>query len=595
MEVWLTLFAVILGLSAGLIGVALARMPRTSVAPPLYAFVGAGLLWGIGGLIADTAIDLASKQAGIAILYSGSITLPALWWMIALRWADEAGAELPFRSAAWTHVPLAFAGSMWLVMITNPWHGAFLTPIVGGHNIYQPFWYVIAIPSYGLILAALGVGLAVIHRSSLRETRRQGAVLVSASLVTLVGNAIYVGGLISVDTTPVVLAASGALLVVGMAREGLFGVMPWALPEIAANHPDGLIIVGPDGHTRFANARAHELLAPIDIRSSLSFVDILGDARFRPESSDLVEGAAGEPWATLTRDGGVLFRLEGDCPRWLHLSASVVRGLRGRTRGHYIRIIDLTSQREAELHARQTRRLDSIADLTRTLSRQFQGSFALVHNNAELLLADSGRGADSERKLGRIIEAAKYGSDLAQQLQLYTGSIDTRRVMLELSEVVGECCGLVETDLPAGVELVFTRSEELLPVHVDAIQLRHCIFDVLMNATESMTDADGAIRVWTGMRHVDPAREALVWGVDQPPGDFTYVRIRDEGGGMDREIEERAFEPYFSTREKDRGVGLPTVLGIARAHGALVELENEPGAGCTFTLYFPLERDPDTC
>lgn len=591
MEIWLVLSAVMVGLGAGLTGIALTRLSRTSLASPLYAFVGAGVLWGVGNVLADIASSASLKQTGIAILYSGAIVLPALWWTIALRWADEEGAELPFRSPAWTHVPFAFAGLMWLVMITNPLHGEFLIPVVGGRNVYQPFWYVMAVPSYGLIFAALGVELVVVYRASCREARRQGAYLISASLVTLIGNAIYVGGLVSVDATPVVLSASGALLVIGMAREGLFGVMPWALPEIAAKHPDGLVVVGPGGHIRFSNARAQELLAPIDIRSSIAFVDSLSDSRLRPESAELAERIAGDPWTTLGRDGGVLFRLEGECPRWLHLGASVVRGRRGRTRGHCIRIVDMTAQKQVELHARQVRRLDSVADLTRTLSRQFQSSFALVHDNAELLLADSDRKAGSERKLGRIIEAAKYGSDLAHQLQLYTGSVDTRRVMLELSEVVNECCDLVDEDLPRGVEVDYLRSEELLPVHVDAIQVRHCIFDLLTNAIESMADTGGAIRVWTGLRRIDPARESLVWGADQPAGEFAFVRIRDEGGGMEREIEERAFEPYFSTREKDRGVGLSTVLGIARAHGALVELVNEPGTGCTFTLYFPLERD----
>jgi len=111
-----------------------------------------------------------------------------------------------------------------------------------------------------------------------------------------------------------------------------------------------------------------------------------------------------------------------------------------------------------------------------------------------------------------------------------------------------------------------------------------------MNAIEAMADTDGEIRVRTGARWLDPANTALVWGDDQPAGEFALVQVRDEGGGMDPETEERAFEPFFSTRQKDRGAGLPTVLGIARAHGAPVALLSEYGRGCEVTLYFPLER-----
>ena len=126
---------------------------------------------------------------------------------------------------------------------------------------------------------------------------------------------------------------------------------------------------------------------------------------------------------------------------------------------------------------------------------------------------------------------------------------------------------------------------------MDAIQIRHCIFDLLTNAIESMADRPGEIQVSTGAAFVVPAEMELVWGADERAGEFAFVRVRDEGGGMDPETAERAFEPFFSTRDKDRGTGLSTVLGIARAHNALVELRNEQGRGCTFTLYFPLERE----
>jgi signal transduction histidine kinase len=112
-----------------------------------------------------------------------------------------------------------------------------------------------------------------------------------------------------------------------------------------------------------------------------------------------------------------------------------------------------------------------------------------------------------------------------------------------------------------------------------------------MNAVESMTHARGLIRVWTGSQTIDPDDMTLVWGEEQPAGAYAFVRVRDDGGGMDPETEERAFEPYFSTREKNGGLGLSTVLGIARAHHAPIALENEAGRGCELTIYFPLESE----
>ena len=293
-------------------------------------------------------------------------------------------------------------------------------------------------------------------------------------------------------------------------------------------------------------------------------------------------------WKRLASREGLTVRMTGS-NRWLHLGATPVEG-RGRGEsGYYLRIGDATARKRAELVAAQTRRLESVASLARTVSRDFQGVFAIVQGNAELLAAEEGVDPRAQRRLSRIVEAASYGADMAQQLQIHTGTFDTARVALELGEIVEETCGMGEAELPEGVTIVHRRAERLLPVEADPIQIRHCIFNVLVNAIEATAAAGGEVQVSTGARSLDPSTLArLVSGREEPPGDFAWVEIRDEGGGMSSETEERAFEPFFSTRGKDRGNGLSAVLGIARAHGAPVALVNEPGRGCTFTLYFPL-------
>jgi signal transduction histidine kinase len=589
MQIWLALSGVIGGLCIGLISLAVLRLPRTPIRPILYAFLGSGVLWIVGDLIASLATTSGWKQAGLAILYTGAITLPALWWLVALRWADDVEAGLPLRSPAWRWVPLAFAGAMWLVMITNPWHGAFITPVIGGHNVYQPLWYAATLPNYGLILASLAVALEVARRVARSEVRRQASFMIAASGFTLLCNALYVSRVVELNATVVSLSISSALLLVGMAREGLFGVLPAALSAIAAGHPDGVVVVGPDRRVRYANGRAYVLLGPFVPRANVPILDAFRGAEQVAEIDGGGElGSEERWWKRLASREGLTVRMAGDS-RWLHLAATPVQGRgRGET-GYYLRIGDATARKRAELAAAQMRRLESVASLARTVSRDFQGVFAIVQGNAEMLAGEEQRDPRAERRLARIIEAARYGTEMAHQLQLHTGTFDAARVALELSEIVEETCGMCEAELPEGVTIVHQHAEPLLPVEADPIQIRQCIYSVLVNAIEATALAGGAVRVSTGARHLDPSRLAgLVSGREEPPGEFAYVEVRDEGGGMSTETEERAFEPYFSTRGKDRGTGLSAVLGIARAHGAPVALVNEPGRGCTFTLYFPL-------
>src|SRR5258705_13449216 len=100
MQTWLTISGGIGGLCIGLIALAVLRLPRTPIRPILYAFLCSGVLWAVGDLIASGATSAGWKQTGLVVLYTGAITLPALWWLVALRWADDIEAGLHMRELA---------------------------------------------------------------------------------------------------------------------------------------------------------------------------------------------------------------------------------------------------------------------------------------------------------------------------------------------------------------------------------------------------------------------------------------------------------------------------------------------------------------
>ena len=84
---------------------------------------------------------------------------------------------------------------------------------------------------------------------------------------------------------------------------------------------------------------------------------------------------------------------------------------------------------------------------------------------------------------------------------------------------------------------------------------------------------------------------ARTYGDSASPGSAVMIEWCRRLARLKGENAARAFEPYSSTRGKDRGSGLSTVLGISRAHGALVAMRNDPGRGCEFTLHFPLDQE----
>jgi CheY-like chemotaxis protein len=80
--------------------------------------------------------------------------------------------------------------------------------------------------------------------------------------------------------------------------------------------------------------------------------------------------------------------------------------------------------------------------------------------------------------------------------------------------------------------------------------------------------------------------------VDSAPGDYVAMEVADTGCGIPSEIQERIYEPFFTTKEEGQGtgMGLATAYGIIKNHGGEIEVSSHGGSGTTFTVFLPLSR-----
>ena len=80
------------------------------------------------------------------------------------------------------------------------------------------------------------------------------------------------------------------------------------------------------------------------------------------------------------------------------------------------------------------------------------------------------------------------------------------------------------------------------------------------------------------------------------PGEYVLLSISDTGSGMDKETLEHIFEPFYTTKEREKGtgLGLAMVYGIVKNHGGYVMCYSEPGEGTIFKIYFPITRSEDS-
>jgi signal transduction histidine kinase len=149
------------------------------------------------------------------------------------------------------------------------------------------------------------------------------------------------------------------------------------------------------------------------------------------------------------------------------------------------------------------------------------------------------------------------------------------RAREDLREVLEEALGhaTLPGQAPAPVQVVRAYDPGLPPVSLDAAQMVMAFANLLRNAFQAMPEG--------GEVHVSTHRE----------NGGVVVRIRDSGPGLPPGAEDRVFEPFYSTRPRGTGLGLPIVRRILETHGGTVRLEPAPGAGTVAVVSLPLTAE----
>ena len=188
--------------------------------------------------------------------------------------------------------------------------------------------------------------------------------------------------------------------------------------------------------------------------------------------------------------------------------------------------------------------------------------------------------------MSQIGAAAERAARLTHQLLAFGRREIIKPETIDFNAIVSEVDGLLRTTIGEHVELITRCAPDLGNVLADRGQMEQVLLNLAVNARDAMPTG-GTLIIDTENFVVDDAYAAR----DPQLKAGTYVRLRvvDTGTGMDRDVIERAFEPFFSTKPKERGsgLGLATVYGIVNQAGGMVDLESDLGEGTTITILLP--------
>jgi PAS domain S-box-containing protein len=234
----------------------------------------------------------------------------------------------------------------------------------------------------------------------------------------------------------------------------------------------------------------------------------------------------------------------------------------------------------------QARKMEAIGQLAGGIAHDFNNLLQAIKGYTEIAAGRLPANHPAAAALEQVAKAADQAATLTNQLLTFSRREALKSKPLDLNAVVGDLVRILRRLIGEHIELRVREGEALPLMLADPSQVEQVVMNLCLNARDAMPSG-GRILIRTGAAHfaADDCRD-LPWARE---GDWVWLRVADQGIGIPADVLPRIFEPFFTTKGADRGtgLGLATVYAIVERHGGLVSVDTAPGAGTTFTIYFP--------
>ena len=252
------------------------------------------------------------------------------------------------------------------------------------------------------------------------------------------------------------------------------------------------------------------------------------------------------------------------------------------------RVADVSFARAESRALIQTQKLEGLGVLAGGIAHDFNNLLVAILGNTEIARSELGPGSTARSSLDDVEAAAVRASELTGQLLAYAGKTTYSQEVLDLSELVREVTELITVSVHKDIRIVFHLASGLPPIRGGAVELRQVVMNLITNAADAIGEGPGTITIETGVGAGPILPEADVFGQHGAlPDDPVFLRITDDGIGMDRRTLDKIFDPFFTTKFTGRGLGLAATRGILDSHHGSLRIETALGVGTSFRVALP--------
>lgn len=251
-------------------------------------------------------------------------------------------------------------------------------------------------------------------------------------------------------------------------------------------------------------------------------------------------------------------------------------------------LVDITTMKQVEKRLQQTQKRESIGTLAGGIAHDFNNILAGMLGYTQLAMLEIPRGSQLYANLENIIRAGRRGRDLIKQILSFSRPQATKTEPILVGPIIKEIVKLLQATLPSTIEIrkILKNNQEY--VMADATKIHQVLTNLCTNAGYAMQENGGILELKTDLLEIGSA--AAGFDSNITPGKYLKITVSDTGCGIDPEILDKIFEPYFTTKPHGQGsgLGLAVARGITASYGGTITVYSEPGKGTTFNVYLPV-------
>jgi len=240
---------------------------------------------------------------------------------------------------------------------------------------------------------------------------------------------------------------------------------------------------------------------------------------------------------------------------------------------------DITRRTRMEQRLQQSEKMAAIGELSTYIAHEIRNPLFAIGGFANALLRMEGINENAREKAGIILEESKRLENILKSILNFARPAEAQAEEVDLGAVIAETMGLMRMACEEqNIRVHLDLDKDIALAKCDPNLLKQCLINMVKNSMEAMPDG-GDLTVRTGM-----AEKNL------------FLTVEDTGEGIPEEIQDKVFNPFFSTKNKGAGLGLAMTRQILDVAGGGVEIKSRPGKGTNVTLFLPpvlAERDDE--